>query len=176
MKFLAEDDIIGMRLMRPKEAGLHFEMTRKNTELQTVHEWLCAHLQDEIKAGKKIVYTIIDKASESVCGFCQLDMENPKQPEIGIDIDSSFAGKGYGYRATSLLLESASTWPDTEKFVWTVYSHNWPSRHLAEKLGGVLVGEEPLLSKEFIEYGVQNNILKDEDITKVCKYIISKRV
>ena len=61
-------------------------------------------------------------------------------------------------------------------FVRNVYSHNTQSRRLAEKLGGVMISEEALLSEEFIEYGFKNKLLKEEDITKVCKYLISKRL
>lgn len=81
-------------------------------------------------------------------------------------------GRGYAQEAVRLLIEFAYRHFEVNYFIWKANMVNTVSRHIAEKLGGVLVSEEPTMEQWLIDYGRKLGALKDEDISHICTYRI----
>ena len=120
-----------------------------------------------------LIFTIIEQCSNEICGFCQLKHMDTPTPELGIDIIDEFMGKGYAQEAIRLLISHAKLYYNVDYFTWEAEKDNLISRHIAEKLGGKLIKEKPLLPDSFITFGKDKGILtSDEDISYVCVYKI----
>ena len=63
---------------------------------------------------------------------------------------------------------------EMDYFIWKANKANAVSRHIAEKLGGVLITEEPTMEQWLVDYGRELGVLKDEDISYICTYRIEK--
>ena len=126
------------------------------------------------EANAKNVFscTIIQKSTDEICGFCQLREIATSTPEIGIDIRDGYMEKGYAQEAVKLLIEYVSKNYHIDYFIWKANKANSVSRHIVEKLGGKLISENPTMDQWIIDYGKEKGILKDEDISYVCTYII----
>ena len=83
-------------------------------------------------------------------------------------------GRGYAQEAVRLLLDYASKYFEVDYFIWKANKANAVSRHIAEKLGGELISEEPTMEQWIIDYGRELGALKEEDITYICTYRIEK--
>ena len=120
-----------------------------------------------------LIFTIIEKCSNEICGFCQLKHMDTPTPELGIDIIDEFMGKGYAQEAIRLLISYTKLYYNVDYFTWEAEKDNLISRHIAEKLGGKLIKEKPLLPDSFITFGKDKGILtSDEDISYVYVYKI----
>lgn len=97
-------------------------------------------------------------------------------PEIGIDMRDDYMGRGYAQEAVRLLMTYAYEHFDVDYFIWKVDKENTVSRHIAEKLGGVLITEEPTMEQWLIDYGRKVGALKEEDISYICTYRIEKMI
>lgn len=126
----------------------------------------------EVNAANGLACAIIEKSTGETCGFCQLKNVDISVHEIGIDIRDGYMGRGYAQEAVKLLISYASETYDVDYFVWKANKANFVSRHIAEKLGGVLISEEPTMEQWIIDYGREKGVLKEEDISYVCTYKI----
>lgn len=61
-----------------------------------------------------------------------------------------------------------------EHFIWKANEANAVSRHIAEKMDGELISEEPMMEQWLIDYGRELGALKEEDISFICTYRIGK--
>lgn len=129
--------------------------------------WTAANSED------MLVCTIIDKASGEICGFCQLDRVRISAPEIGINIADAYMGKGYAQEAVKLMLEYVVRNLGINQFIWKADADNAVSRHIVEKLGGVLISETTLLSQDVLERGQEKGWIDPEDISRICRYLIA---
>jgi len=99
MNYLAENNTIGIRKIQGDDFAVHRAlMTGRYTSMQLLPEMYDYTLQ-KIKMEQIRVFTIIDKQTGKVCGFCQFDMEQETEPEFGIDILDDYMGLGYGFQA-----------------------------------------------------------------------------
>lgn len=128
----------------------------------------------EVNAANGFPCAIIEKSSGEVCGFCQLKYVDTLTPEVGIDMRDDYMGRGYAQESLRLLLDYASRHFEVDYFIWKANKTNAVSRHIAEKLGGVLVSEKPTMEQWIIDYGRKLSALKEEDISYVCTYKIKK--
>lgn len=128
----------------------------------------------EINGVSGLACAIIEKSIGETCGFCQLKNVDTSTPEVGIDMRDDYMGRGYAQEALRLLLDYASRCFKVHCFIWKVNEANKVSRHIAEKLGGVLISEEATMGKWLIDYGRKLGALKAEDISYICTYRIEK--
>lgn len=129
---------------------------------------------ERMNAANVLGCAIIEKSTREICGFCQLGSIDTPTPEIGIDIRDGYMGKGYAQEAVKMLISYASKHYDVDYFIWKASKDNSVSRHIAEKLDGELILEEPTMSQFALDYGREKGILKSEDISYVCIYRIEK--
>ena len=126
----------------------------------------------EVNVANGFPCAIIEKSTGETCGFCQLKNVDTSTPEVGIDMRDDYMGRGYAQEAVRLLLDYASKYFEVDYFIWKANKANAVSRHIAEKLGGVLISEEPTMEQWIIDYGRELGALKEEDISFVCTYKI----
>lgn len=128
----------------------------------------------EVNATNSLACAIIEKCTRKICGFCQLKNIDTPTPEVGIEMRDDYMGKGYAQEAVRLLIEYAYRHFEVDYFIWKVNKTNAVSRHIVEKLGGVLIAEEPTMEQWIIDYGRELGALKEEDISYICTYRIEK--
>ena len=130
----------------------------------------------EVNAANGLACAIVEKSTGEICGFCQLKNVDTSTPEIGIDMQDDCMGRGYAQEAVRLLIGYASQTYGVDFFIWKADKANSVSRHIAEKLGGELISEEPTMEQWIIDYGREKGVLKDEDISYVCTYKMEKHL
>lgn len=130
----------------------------------------------EVNVANGFPCAIIEKSTEEICGFCQLKNVDTSTPEVGIDMRDDYTGRGYAQEAIRLLIDYASTHLEVDYFIWKANKANVVSRHIAEKLGGVLISEQPTMEQWIIDYGRKLGALKEEDISYICTYRIGKMI
>ena len=128
----------------------------------------------DVNAANGLACAIIEKSTGETCGFCQLKNVDTSVHEIGIDIRDGYMGKGYAQEAVKLLISYASKNYNVDYFIWKANKANSISRHIAEKLGGELISEEPTMEQWIIDHGREKGVLKEEDISYVCTYKIER--
>lgn len=126
----------------------------------------------EVNVANGFPCAIIEKSTGETCGFCQLKNVDTYTLEVGIDMRDEYMGRGYAQEAVGLLMDYASKHFEVDYFIWKANKVNAVSRHIAEKLGGVLISEEPTMEQWIIDYGRELGALKEEDISYICTYRI----
>ena len=87
-----------------------------------------------------------------------------------------YMGRGYAQEAVRLLMDYAGRHFEVNYFIWKANRANKVSRHIAKKLGGVLISEEPTMKPWLIDYGRKLGALKEEEISYICTYRIKKMI
>lgn len=105
-------------------------------------------------------YSIVDSAS-TYCGNLVVKQIFSKTPEIGIDLLEDQRNKGIAGRSIRMLVaRMVEEREDITHFVLRVSSLNLHSKHMIEKLGAVLGGEEETqavkMIKEALAYAEKN--------------------
>lgn len=161
---LAEEDYLTYR----EVSYAHFSYKNAFTEkfMQTIWK--------DVNAANGFPCAIIEKSTGETCGFCQLKNVDTSTPEVGIEMRDDYMGRGYAQEAIRLLMDYASRHFKIDCFIWKANKVNTVSRHIAEKLGGELISEEPTMEQWIIDYGRKLGALKEEDISYICTYRIEK--
>lgn len=113
------------------------------------------------------VCPVIENQAGRICGFAQILETDTKTPEVGIDIMDEFMGNDYGYESTKLLMEYYSETHEVEYFRWKASTDNVASCAIAKKHGGIIVKKKTSIPQRVIDFGKENGILTDEDITYI---------
>ena len=88
-------------------------------------------------------------------GYLTLTEANSTAPDVGIEIDEEWRGRGIGYKALSALMDKIfSEREDVEYFLYRVRYDNEPSIGLVKKLGGVLVESDDFIDQLIHKYRV----------------------
>ena len=130
----------------------------------------------EVNAANGFACAIIEKGTGETCGFCQLKNVDTSTSEVGIEMRDDYMGRGYAQEAIRLLMDYASRHFKVDYFIWKANKVNTVSRHIAEKLGGELISEEPTMEQWLIDYGRKLGALKEEDISYICTYRIEEMI
>jgi RimJ/RimL family protein N-acetyltransferase len=96
-----------------------------------------------IAAETDLHFVIRLRSSDEFLGLAGLHGIDHSTPELGIWIKEAAQGHGYGREAVATVIAWASPRFDIDHFVWPVAEANFPSRRLAEALGGTIVGSAP---------------------------------
>jgi RimJ/RimL family protein N-acetyltransferase len=103
------------------------------------HGWLPA-----MAAGAELFMVVRRKSTGEFLGMAGLHGLDLAEPEAGIWIKPAAHGHGYGREAVATLLAWASRARGIWEVVYPVVETNHPSRQLAERLNGVIVGTRTL--------------------------------
>ncbi len=174
MGFLEEDEFIGIRRITEEDKDTYYNMAKARSFMRALYDDIFVTLWNGFMTGTVIMFTAFEKENNSICGFCQLDMECPSEPEIGIDMLDGYMNQGLGTRIASAVIRYASSLESVEHFIWKADTENIKSRKIAERLEGELIQERKLLPDSIINYGLEKGLLQEEDLTTVCKYKIPK--
>lgn len=173
MKNCDEGKQVYIRKLIEEDYPIYREVTYAHFAYKNVFtEKFMQTIWKEVNAANGLACAIIEKSTGEICGFCQLKNTDTLTPEVGIDIRDGYMGRGYAQEAIRLLIDYASQTYDVDYFIWKANKANAVSRHIAEKLGGVLISEEPTMEQWIIDYGRKLGALKEEDISYVCSYKI----
>lgn len=100
------------------------------------------HVQD-----KSMMFTI--EADGEYAGYCGINNLSCENWEIAIELLRKFQKQGVGYRAIAIMLSEIKARLGVDKFRAKIYSDNYASQHLVEKLGATPYGiAEYMLHKE----------------------------
>lgn len=126
-----EDKDNYIKLRRQVTEIPEFYSTPEKTEIT----WAAMTVMDDLN------YSIFDQSGE-YCG--NVILQNPKAdtPEIGVDILEEKRNQGIAARAIKMLAKQAYEELEVDYFLLRVSSRNSHSRHMIEKLGVILIGEE----------------------------------
>jgi RimJ/RimL family protein N-acetyltransferase len=97
-----------------------------------------------IASGTDLPLAIRLKTTAEFLGMAGLHHIGSPEPEIGIWIKEAAHGLGYGREAIAAIIAWAREKVGAAAFIYPVAVPNHPSRHLAESLGGALVGTRQL--------------------------------
>lgn len=174
MVYFQEDDILEIARITEKEKDTYYRVSKSRSVLKGMYDTVFETMWENIIAGAIVMFAVFEKETNSICAFCQLDMQHPSMPEFGIDVLDEYMDKGYGTRAVMLVHQYASNWDSVDYFTWKADSDNIKSRKIAEHLGGEIIQERRFLPNTVIEYGMEKGLLQEEDLSTVCKYKIKK--
>lgn len=102
-------------------------------------------LQEEVH----LTCSILQKGTQAFCGFCQLQWIFTPSPELGIDLLAEYQKQGVAAEALPAFLLQAKKLLPIDHFYSKIKKNNIPSQRLAEKIGGICVGEKSLLPANF---------------------------
>ncbi|WP_436658059.1 GNAT family N-acetyltransferase [Paraburkholderia xenovorans] len=92
-----------------------------------------------ISDGTDFVFAIRQREDGSFLGLVGLHRVRSTTPELGIWIREDFHEQGLGREAVRLVARWASLVLGVARFTYPVAEENYPSRRIAESLGGVIV-------------------------------------
>lgn len=94
-----------------------------------------------------LTFCVWDNVSNAYVGYCNYNALEKDMAAIGIELIEEYQNKGLGYEICRLLLERFFEKTEEPYIHYEVQRSNERSRHLCEKLGGVLLDVSPLSPK-----------------------------
>ena len=91
--------------------------------------------------GETKIFSIFDSSGE-YCGSIEVQKPSSDTPEIGIDLLESRRNKGIAAKAVKMVAKRTYEERKVEYFVIRILSGNLHSKHVFEKMGVILIGEE----------------------------------
>ena len=93
--------------------------------------------------------SILQRNTGVFCGFCQLQQVFSTTPELGIDLLPAYQHSGIATEVLPPFLAQAKKLLQNNYFYSKIKKSNIPSQKLAEKIGGICIGEKNLLPADF---------------------------
>ena len=104
---------------------------------------------DELLSEDHLTCSILQKKTGAFCGFCQLQWVFSDTPELGIDLLPEWQKQGTATEVLPPFLAHAKQLLKNRHFYSKIKKNNIPSQRLAEKIGGICVGEKNILPVDF---------------------------
>lgn len=104
---------------------------------------------DELFSEEHLTCSILEKETQTFCGFCQLQWIASPTPELGVDLLPAYQKQGVAAAVLPAFLSHSKELLGNDFFYSKIKKNNLPSQKLAEKIGGILVGEKNLLPTNF---------------------------
>ncbi|HLC70063.1 MAG TPA: GNAT family N-acetyltransferase [Patescibacteria group bacterium] len=101
----------------------------------------------DMKAGKKLVCSILKKSNKEFLGNLSILDVDTATPEVAIWLKKSAHGSGYGLEAVKALKEWLDGHIDYEYLQYPVANVNMASRKIPEALGGVIAQKDFAFTK-----------------------------
>ena len=106
----------------------------------------------KMRAGTDLNLAVRHKPSFEFLGVAGLHNTDAIEPEVGIWIEESQHGHGYGREAVAMIVAFVAEDLGKQAVVYPVVEQNGPSRRLAESLGGKIIGTRLLRKAAGIEH------------------------
>jgi RimJ/RimL family protein N-acetyltransferase len=104
---------------------------------------------DLISEDDLLTCSILQRDTGVFCGFCQLQQIFSSVPELGIDLLPIYQHNGIAAEVLPPFLAQAKKILQNDHFYSKIKKANIPSQKLAEKIGGICIGEKNLLPADF---------------------------
>ncbi|AFY94666.1 GNAT family N-acetyltransferase [Chamaesiphon minutus] len=164
-----------IRLRQPEDSDLALMVAmRNNLELQAmlmslprasnnqrVRDWLNHHLNNP----QSIFFIIAEITTDLPCGYIQvtnIDFVH-RHGELGICIDSSYQGKGYGKQAINAIEQYTQEIFNLRKLTLKVLEKNQVAIHLYETLTYQKIG---IYQEHFYNQGTLHNVVAMEKLLR----------
>jgi RimJ/RimL family protein N-acetyltransferase len=115
-----------------------------------------------ITEGTDFTFAIRQRANGRFLGLAGLHDVRNISAELGIWIREDFHTQGFGREAVGLVARWASVALGSESFTYPVAEENYPSRRIAESLGGVVVERRETPKYMSVIYRIPNQAAHDE--------------
>lgn len=115
----------------------------RNSGISSAPSW------DDLLSAEHLTCSILKKETGTFCGFCQLQWIFSAAPELGIDLLPEYQKQGIATEVLPPFLSRAKKLLPNSCFHAKIQKQNHPSQRLAEKIGGICIGEKSLLSADF---------------------------
>lgn len=137
-----------LRCIHPEDMPFYETLAQKESPafLQITSSALA---QDILLSEEHLTCSILEKATGSFCGFCQLQWIFSDIPELGIDLMEEYRKQGVAREILPPFLSHAKKLLKNDHFYSKIRKSNIPSQKLAEKIGGICIGEKNLLPSDF---------------------------
>jgi RimJ/RimL family protein N-acetyltransferase len=106
----------------------------------------------KMRAGTDVSLTVRHKSSLEFLGIAGLHNTDAIEPEVGIWIKELQHGYGYGREAVATIVAFVASELGKQAVLYPVVEQNGRSRHLAERLGGRIIGTRLLRKATGIQY------------------------
>ncbi|AOM85154.1 GNAT family N-acetyltransferase [Acinetobacter baumannii] len=116
---------------------------------QTWSNWL-----KNFALGTEIIFVIRETSSQVFIGLVGLHRIQTSNPELGIWIREDYHYHGYGREAVTAVAKWAIDFVKPDFFVYPVAEDNYPSRKIAESLGGKVVSKFTGPKYELVTYEI----------------------
>ena len=121
---------------------------------------------NELSKGSDKCYSIYEDNNGQFCGCIELQNHNSSTPELGLNLVESKRNQGIAAKVVKLLVQKSCFERNNDFFLIRIKSNNLHSKHVFEKMGAVLIGEEcpsvmNKLKKPVGENGIYN--INDEN-------------
>jgi RimJ/RimL family protein N-acetyltransferase len=102
-------------------------------------------------AGTDVHFAVHLACGHEFLGMAGLHHIDASEPEVGIWIKEAMHGYGFGREVVAAVVSFAARDLGKRTFVYPVVEQNLRSRHLAECLGGILIGRRTLRKASGVE-------------------------
>ena len=102
--------------------------------------------------GSDIICLIYNKKSNKAIGYISFEMKEWNHPKVGIGILEKERKRGYASEAAVLLINKAFEDEEIEYIEWMTTEGNEASNKIARKLGGKIIGKEPIIPEGVMEH------------------------
>ncbi len=148
----AENEKYALRFLQDSDKDDFMRTQIQNSNISRAYEMdgFAEYVWKTTPEDNEWIFCIIEKATNTYNGFCNLRYIDTPTPEIGINLPKEFQCKGIGYQALTLLMRTYQTVRCADYFIAKVRSDNTHSQHLMDKLHAVQTGREDSEFKQAI--------------------------
>ena len=105
---------------------------------------------NELSKGSDKCYSIYEDNNGQFCGCIELQNHNSSTPELGLNLVESKRNQGIAAKVVKLLVQKSCFERNIDFFLIRIKSNNLHSKHVFEKMGAVLIGEECPSGRRFL--------------------------
>lgn len=139
-----------LRRISPSEQPLYARLAERETpDFLRDSGISAAPAWEDLLSAEHLTCSILKKETGAFCGFCQLQWIFSATPELGIDLLPEYQKQGIAMEVLPPFLSRAKKLLPISHFYAKIQKQNRPSQRLAEKIGGICIGEKSLLSADF---------------------------
>lgn len=141
-----------LRRILPKDRPFYQQLAKAETPVFLQNSSLAGTSSlawEELLAEEHLTCSILQKDTQTFCGFCQLQWIFSPTPELGIDLLPPYQKQGVAAEVLPAFLSHAKKLLPIDYFYSKIKKNNVPSQGLAEKIGGICIGEKSLLPANF---------------------------
>lgn len=184
-KVFAEDDKYMLSRYEDTEQDLYLKVWNETFEKSPVRcddNFKQKSWEDVLTDTTKLYLKISDKISHEYVGEVSLTQLDTETPELGIHLLRKYQSQGIGTRVMNLFVVKLKKVFRVEYFSVRIFSDNYISQRMFEKMGAVKTGEE---GKDYTElmYKIMQEMGREafetvigKDFEKTQRYIICYKI